>query len=452
MTDTLRLAQLSTEALVALDRRHLWHPFTQAQTAPLPLPVASGRGASLFLTDGREIIDLISSWWVTLHGHAQPVIARAIAEQAERLEQVIFADFTHEPAVRLATRIAGLLPPGLDRVFFSDDGSTSVEVALKLAYQYWRNRCEPHRTRFLAFEGGYHGDTFGAMAAGQGSGFYQPFHDLLFPVTLLPFPATWLGDDQVAVKEAASLEALDRWLEHHGGDTAALIMEPLVQGAGGMRMCRPSFLQDMIPRLRRAGVLLIFDEVMTGFGRTGNLFACQRAGVVPDLICLSKGLTGGFLPLAATVCRDELYQAFLGGGFDRAFAHGHSFTANPLGCAAALASLDLLEAPETTARIKAIERRHRAWVQRLVDHPYLRRPRALGTIVAVDLDTEEIGYSAAIVPRLKAFFLGRGLLIRPLGPTIYLLPPLCVTDEQLEQAYHAIEEVAQALQTTDPPP
>ncbi len=443
---------LSTEALVALDRRHLWHPFTQAQTAPPPLPVASGRGASLFLTDGREIIDLISSWWVTLHGHAEPTIARAIAEQAGRLEQVIFADFTHAPATQLAARLAAVLPEGLDRVFFSDDGSTSVEVALKIAYQYWRNRGQIHRTRFLAFEGGYHGDTFGAMAAGQGSGFYHPFHDLLFPVTLLPFPTTWLGDDQVAAKEAASLDMLDRWLEHHGEDTAALIMEPLVQGAGGMRMCRPSFLQDLVLRLRRAGVLLIFDEVMTGFGRTGELFACQRAGVTPDLICLSKGLTGGFLPLSATVCRDELYQAFLGGGFDRAFAHGHSFTANPLGCAAALASLDLLEAPETAPRIKAIERRHRAWIQSLHDHPSLRRPRVLGTIAAVDLDTEEVGYSAAIVPRLKAFFLDRGLLIRPLGPTIYLLPPLCITDEQLDLAYRTIEEAAEALLTPDVTP
>ena len=229
-------------------------------------------------------------------------------------------------------------------------------------------------------------------------------------------------------------------------------MEPLVQGAGGMRMCRPSFLQDLSPRLRRAGVLLIFDEVMTGFGRTGSLFACQRAGVAPDLICLSKGLTGGFLPLAATVCRDELYQAFLSGGFDRAFAHGHSFTANPLGCAAALASLDLIEAPETTARIKAIERRHRAWIQSLADHPHLHRPRALGTIAAVDLNTEEIGYSAAIVPRLKAFFLDRGLLIRPLGSVIYLLPPLCITDDQLDRAYRTIEDAAAALAETPPLP
>jgi adenosylmethionine-8-amino-7-oxononanoate aminotransferase len=448
MTAAAPLGELSPAALIELDRRHLWHPFTQAATAEPPLQVTRAKGASLFLADGREVIDLISSWWVTLHGHAEPSIVRAIAEQAERLEQVIFADFTHEPAVRLATRLTRLLPQGLSRVFFSDDGSTSVEVALKLACQYWHNQGAPSRTRFLAFEGGYHGDTFGAMAAGQGSGFYQPFHDLLFPVTLLPYPSTWFGDEMVEAKEAASLAVLDRWLAHHGAETAALIMEPLVQGAGGMRMCRPSFVQDVARRLRQAGVLLILDEVMTGFGRTGSLFACQRAGVVPDMICLSKGLTGGFLPLAATVCQEEIYQAFLGGGFERAFAHGHSFTANPLGCAAALASLDLLERPEAAARRASIERRNRTWVRQLVDNPRLRYPRALGTIVAIEIASDEAGYTATVAARLKRFFLDSGLLIRPLGPVIYLMPPLCVSDQQLDRAYLAIEDAARVIRGT----
>ena len=431
---------MTPEELLALDRRHIWHPFTQAETAPPPLPVTSARGAVLTLADGREIVDLISSWWVTLHGHAEPSIARAIAEQAGRLEQVIFADFTHEPAVRLAARLAGVLPEGLSRVFFSDDGSTAVEVALKIALQSWRNRGQPGRSRILAFEGGYHGDTFGAMAAGQGSGFYEPFRELLFPVSLLPYPATWIGDEAVETKEAASLATLGRWLEEYGAETAALIMEPLVQGAGGMRMCRPEFLAALASRLKAAGVLLIFDEVMTGFGRTGTLFACQRAGVTPDLICLSKGLTGGFLPLSATVCGDDLYEAFRGAGFDRAFAHGHSFTANPLGCAAALASLDLLEAPACAARRARIEARHRDWLAGLAGHPRLVRPRGWGTIAAVDLAGSEAGYSAAIAPRLKRAFLERGLLIRPLGPVLYLLPPYCIEDEQLKRGYRAIEE------------
>ena len=424
--------------LLALDRRHIWHPFTQAETAPPPLAVKSARGAVLTLADGREVIDLISSWWVTLHGHAEPTIARAIAEQAARLEQVIFADFTHEPAVRLAARLAGLLPAGLERVFFSDDGSTAVEVALKIALQSWRNRGQPGRSRILAFEGGYHGDTFGAMAAGQGSGFYEPFRSLLFPVDLLPYPATWIGDAEVEAKEAAALAALDRHLDAHGADTAALIMEPLVQGAGGMRMCRPEFLRAVAARLAAAGVLLILDEVMTGFGRTGTLFACQHAGVTPDLICLSKGLTGGFLPLSATVCRQELYEAFRGAGFDRAFAHGHSFTANPLGCAAALASLDLLQDPAAAAARARIEARHRDWLAGLAGHPRFACPRVLGTIAAIDLAGDDAGYGSAAAPRLKRYFLERGLLIRPLGPVIYLLPPACIGDEQLARAYRAI--------------
>ncbi|MEI6557149.1 MAG: adenosylmethionine--8-amino-7-oxononanoate transaminase [Rhodospirillaceae bacterium] len=433
---------MTPDALLALDRRHLWHPFTQAQTAPPPLAVKRGCGAVLTLADGREIVDLISSWWVTLHGHAEPAIAHAIAEQAETLEQVIFADFSHEPAVRLAARLAGLLPDGLSRVFFSDDGSTAVEVALKIALQSWRNQGQPGRTRILAFEGGYHGDTFGAMAAGRGSGFYEPFHDLLFPVTLLPYPETWIGDESVEAREAASLAVLDRWLDDHGTETAALILEPLVQGAGGMRICRPEFLRALASRLKAAGVLLIFDEVMTGFGRTGTLFACQRAGVVPDLICLSKGLTGGFLPLSATVCHDRLYEAFFGTGFDRAFAHGHSFTANPLGCAAALASMDLLETPECAARRARIESRHRDWLGGLEGHPRLTRPRGWGTIAAITLATGDTGYTAAIAPRLKRDFLEQGLLIRPLGPVIYLLPPYCISDEQLERGYGAIEAAA----------
>jgi len=435
-------AVTAADELLALDRRHVWHPFTQAATAPPAIPIRSARGASLIAADGREYLDLISSWWVTLHGHAHPAIAAAVARQAAQLEQVIFAGFTHEPAIQVAARISALLPAGLERVFYSDDGSTSVEVALKLAYQFWRNKGEPRRHRFLAFEGGYHGDTLGAMSAGRSSGFYKPFHDLLFAVDLLPFPETWNDDPEVAEKESTSLAMLDAWIGRHGRDAVALIMEPLVQGAGGMRLCRPAFVRAVAERLNAAGILLILDEVMTGFGRTGAAFACLKAGVTPDLICLSKGLTGGFLPLAATVCRQEIYEAFLGGNFERAFAHGHSFTANALGCAAALASLDLLQAPETTARIAAIESAHRERLARLADRPGLTRGRLCGTIAAITLGGSEQGYDASRGPRLRAFFLERGLLIRPLGSVVYLLPPYCVSREELHRGYDAIEEAA----------
>ena len=435
------------DELLALDRRHVWHPFTQAKTAPDSVLIRSGKGAVVYGADGKEYLDLVSSWWVNLHGHAHPYIADAIAEQAHKLEQVIFAGLTHEPAVRLAQRLTSLLPDDLNRVFYSDDGSTAVEVALKLALQYWRNLGRPERRRYLAFEGGYHGDTVGAMSVGASSGFFAPFEDLLFEVDVLPFPETWEGDAAVAEKEARCLSALEAYLDRRGDETAAVIIEPLVQGAGGMRMCRAEFLQALVQKLRAAGVLVIFDEVMTGFGRTGDLFACLSAGVTPDLICLSKGLTAGFLPLAATVCRDPIYEAFLDTGFDKAFAHGHSFTANPLGCAAGLASLDLLMKEETRARIAAIEARHRKHMARLAHHPKVTRPRVTGTIAALNVGVEDSGYAAAIGPRLKAFFLENGLLLRPLGEVIYFLPPYCISDSQLDRSYDTLER---ALTTLNP--
>lgn len=433
------------DELLALDRRHVWHPFTQAKTAPDSVLIRSGKGAVVYGADGKEYLDLVSSWWVNLHGHAHPYIADAIAEQAHKLEQVIFAGLTHEPAVRLAQRLTSLLPGDLNRVFYSDNGSTAVEVALKLALQYWRNLGRPERRRYLAFEGGYHGDTVGAMSVGVSSGFYAPFEDLLFEVDVLPFPETWEGDAAVAEKEDRCLSALEAYLDRRGDETAAAIIEPLVQGVGGMRMCRAEFLQALVQKLRAAGGLVIFDEVMTGFGRTGDLFACLKAGVTPDLICLSKGLTAGFLPLAATVCRDPIYEAFLDTGFDKAFAHGHSFTANPLGCAAGLASLDLLMKEETRARIAAIEARHRKHMARLAHHPKVTRPRVTGTIAALNVEVEDRGYAAAIGPRLKAFFLENGLLLRPLGEVIYFLPPYCISDSQLDRSYDTLERALTTL-------
>ncbi len=432
------------EDLLALDRRHVWHPFTQAQTAPLVTAIASARGATLYGLDGTAYLDLISSWWVITHGHAHPAIVRAIAQQAQTLEQVVFAGFTHAPAVHLAAALAQRLPDGLDRLFFSDNGSTAVEVALKMARHYWFNRGQP-RERFLACQGGYHGDTVGAMSVGHSSGFFEPFRSLLFPVDLLPFPATWMGDTGVEAREEAALQALDRYLEGHGHDCAAFLMEPLVQGAAGMRMCRPIFIQRLAERLRSAGVLLIFDEVMTGFGRTGSLFACEQAQVTPDLLCLSKGLTGGFLPMSVTVCREAIYAAFLGETFDRAFAHGHSFTANPLGCAAALASLSLFAEENTLERIATIEAIHRHRLSALIGQPRVERPRVMGSIAALDIQASDAGYASRIGLFLRQFFLDRGLLLRPLGNTLYLLPPYCITADELHRAWDTVEAALQQL-------
>lgn len=429
---------------ISQDRRHVWHPFTQEQTAPDPIQITRGDGALLFAEDGSEILDLVSSWWVNLHGHAHPVMAKAIAEQAATLEQVIFAGFTHEPAIRIASALAERLPGDLDRVFFSDDGSTAVEVALKLAIQYWRNQGQP-RQRLLAFEGGYHGDTVGAMSVGAGSGFFSAFDSMMFPVTQLPYPATWQGDDSVAAKESAALDALEAQLLAHPNEFAAVIIEPLVQGSAGMRMCRPEFLQRLAELLHQHQVLLVFDEVMTGFGRTGNLFACLGAQVTPDLICLSKGLTGGFMAMSITVASERIYSAFLAEDFDRAFTHGHSFTANSLGCAAANASLSLLESEQTQAAIERIERKHAERLHALAEHTRVQHTRQTGTIAALEVTGGGSGYNAEIGPRLKAAFLKRGLLLRPLGNVVYLLPPYCTTDAQLDRAYDGITEVIDSL-------
>ncbi len=426
---------------VVLDARHVWHPYTQAEGAPVPVEIVAGSGAKLRAADGREFLDLISSWWVNVHGHAHPAIAAAIARQAAELEHVIFADFTHRGAAELAGRLCRIAPDGLTRVFFSDNGSTAVEVALKIAVQYWRNRGEPRRNRFVAFAGGYHGDTVGAMSVGAASGFFAPYADLMFESHFLPFPETWDGDNEADEKEAAALAAAGRHFEDHGGQTAAMIVEPLVQGAGGMRMCSPGFLHRLAQLTRAAGVLLICDEVMTGFGRTGAMFASLKAGIAPDMMCLAKGLTGGFLPMGATLCREAIFDEFRGEGFGRALAHGHSFTANPLGCAAGLASLDLFETGPWRDRADAIHAGHRAFLDSLAGHDRVRRTRLTGTIAAFDIAGEEEGYTASIGQVLKRAFLERGLLLRPLGNVVYLMPPYCIEDADLERGYAGVREV-----------
>jgi adenosylmethionine-8-amino-7-oxononanoate aminotransferase len=430
---------------IKTDRRHIWHPFTQELTAPDPIEIVSGSGVTLIDADGNEYLDMISSWWVNIHGHAHPDISQAIAAQAAILEQVIFAGFTHPQAIKLSASISNLLPGDLNRVFFSDDGSTAVEVALKVALQYWQNLGE-HRDRFLTFEGGYHGDTVGAMSAGSASGFFDAFKQMLFKVDSLPYPQTWMDDEQVEEKEQAVLQKLDDYLEKHGYVTAALIIEPMIQGAGGMRMCRAEFLLKLKQHLSSYGVLLIFDEVMTGFGRTGKMFAANRAGVTPDLICLSKGLSGGSLPISLTVCSDRIYTAFLAESFDKALSHGHSFTANPICCAASNASLAIFEKEQTLQRLPQIEALHFQRMQGLQHHQHVSHARVCGTIAAFDIQSDQSGYTAAIGQKLKVYFQQRGLLLRPLGNVLYLLPPYCVSDSQLHHVYDEIEHMLNHLE------
>ncbi|MDX1585100.1 MAG: adenosylmethionine--8-amino-7-oxononanoate transaminase [Balneolaceae bacterium] len=419
--------------------RNIWYPFTIIESAPEPVKVSKGEGLWLELEDGRRIMDAISSWWVNTHGHAHPEIARAIADQASRLEQVIFANFTHEPAEQLAERLTGRLPGALNRVFFSDDGSTAVEVAMKMAYQYWKNRGEERKT-FICFEGAYHGDTFGAMSAGDRSVFTEVFKELLFDVEFVPYPDTWIGDTGRADKEEAVIERIEELLKQNPENYAGILIEPLVQGAGGMRMCSEQFMQELHWVNRQFDTLLIFDEVMTGFGRTGDWFACQRAQVEPDIICLAKGLTGGFLPLSVTVCGDHIYDAFRSDDPIKTFWHGHSYTANPIGCAAALASMDLMKENEKT--FSEMEQWHREHLAELADNPRLKHHRVTGTIAAMDIVTDgEEGYLNEVANHIKKNCVEHNVLLRPLGNVLYLMPPYCTTRAELAEMYRAIEKL-----------
>lgn len=392
----------------------------------------------LYGAGGEVLLDMVSSWWVNLHGHAQPEIAAAIAEQASTLEHVIFAGYTHAPAAHFAAELAATLPPPLSRIFYSDNGSTATEVALKIALQYHHNRgVEKHR--ILALSGGYHGDTFGAMSAGKDSGFYKPFGDKLFTVDFIPYPETWQDDPDINEKEAASLNRLDELLESR--DVAAVILEPLVQGASGMRMSRASWVAEVARRVRAADGLVIFDEVMTGFGRTAKLWATDWVGVTPDLLCLSKGITGGFLPLGVTAATEQIYEAFVGEDFSMAFAHGHSYTANPLCVAAARASLKITKGAETSTNWTRISASHAAVLPELAAHAGLERVRQCGTILAADVcGGGEYGGNLSLA--MRDFFMKNGLLMRPLGNTIYLLPPFIISDQELQQGYDAIAEAA----------
>jgi adenosylmethionine---8-amino-7-oxononanoate aminotransferase len=421
---------------------HIWHPYTNLKTAPEPLKVKSAQGVWLELEDSRQILDGISSWWVNTYGHGHPKIAQAIYEQTKVLEHVIFAGFTHEPAEQLATKLVQRLGGGLQRVFYSDNGSTAVEIALKMAYQYWVNLGE-QRSSFLSFAGAYHGDTFGTMSVGARSLFSTVFKDLLFTVETVDYPHTYLGDSGIAQREATVLEQIDQYLQHQ--TCAGILIEPLVQGVAGMQMCRPEFLQALRKLADTHNTLLIFDEVMTGFGRTGGDFAFQVAGAVPDLICLSKGITGGFLPFAVTVCQEKIYQAFYSDDPLHTLYHGHSYTANPLGCAAALAGLDLLE--ESQASITGMADRHLWHLTNLQDHPLVNRVRVRGTIAAFDVGAGQ-GYLDQVGLEIRRQSIEQGLLLRPLGNVVYLMPPYCINDQELLMAYAIINKILDNISVT----
>ncbi len=429
--------------LVERDRAHVWHPFTQMKTAPDPLPIVRADGVYLITEDGRRLLDGISSWWVNVHGHSNPRINRALQLQAEKLEHVIFAGFTHPPAVELAERLCALLPERLNRVFYSDNGSTAVEVALKMAYQYWTNRGEDRRRTFIALENAYHGDTVGAMSVSHDSIFTAPYAPLLFRVERVSVPEDYRAsldpaNDGSASAPLAELEAL---LEERGREIAGVIVEPMLQAAGGMIVWKSEFLRKLRALCDRQDLLLIADEVLTGFGRTGRMFACEHGPVEPDIACFSKGLSAGYLPLSVTVAAEDVYQAFWSGDRRKTFFHGHSFTANPLGCAVALEGLDIFAEEKVLERIGRLEAQVRKTLLQYVGRPYVQDVRQIGGVGILQLAESESGYLADVGPRLARAFLDRNLLLRPLGSVLYFMPPYAIADDEAAWALNQIDEV-----------
>lgn len=427
--------------LIKKDQQFIWHPFTAQKPKPEQIAIVKGEGSLLCDENGKSYIDAISSWWVTIHGHAHPYIAEKIYKQALTLEQVIFAGFTHAPAVNLAERIIGILPGNFTKVFYSDNGSTATEVAIKMAIQYWSNlnreeirREENTRKKILAFKNSYHGDTFGAMSVSDRGIFTLAFHDFLFEVIFIDTPTTEnIGDIKDIIHE-------------HGQKIACFIYEPLVQGAGGMKMTDSYLLNELINTARLNDIICIADEVMTGFGRTGRLFASEYMEKKPDIICLSKGLTGGTMALGLTACTEQIYSAFVTDNKLNTFFHGHSFTANPIACTAALASLDLLEKESCITQIEWICRQQAKFIEKLMNnadlYPHkIHSPRQLGTIAAFEISSGPDEYLNSISNDINRKCMELGVYLRPLGNTVYIMPPYCIKEKEMEKIYDVLLSV-----------
>ncbi|QNF35612.1 adenosylmethionine--8-amino-7-oxononanoate transaminase [Adhaeribacter swui] len=413
--------------LATRDHDIIWHPYTQMQTAALPIGIVRGEGSLLYAEDGAVYLDAVSSWWVNIHGHSHPYIAEKVAAQIKELDHVIFAGFTHQPAVELAEKLLLLLPQNQKRIFYSDNGSTAVEVALKMSIQFWENTGTAKR-RIIAFRDSYHGDTFGAMSVSSRSAFTQPFVQYLFEVDFLDVP--------VPGKEELVLAQLEVILKKD--DVAAFIFEPLLLGTAGMVMYEPAVLDKLLEMCQQHQVITIADEVMTGFGRTGKNFATEFLKNQPDIMCFSKGLTGGVMALGVTSCTAAIYEAFLSDSPAKTFFHGHSFTANPIACATALASLDLFVAATCQQNIQRISQQHEHFRTQIAHHSVIKECRQLGTVLALEFNAGETSYFNNIRQKLYQFALDNQVILRPLGNIIYVMPPYCTTNEQLAQIYQVI--------------
>ena len=425
----------------------IWHPFTNSALDPAPIEIERAEGVWLYAKDGRKIIDAVSSWWVNIHGHSNLRIAAAIAKQARKMEHVILAGFTHEPAEELAARLRKWVAPELTHLFFSDDGSTAVEVALKLAVQHFSNQDRPEKREIVALEHGYHGDTAGAMSVSDDSPFTDPFRAMRYPVHRVH--SAYCYRCPVGLRrETCHIECvgrLEEMLEERGDKIAAVIVEPLLQAAGGMIVHPVEFLQKVRALCTEHDVLMIADEVLTGFGRTGKMFACDLAGIAPDLMCLSKGITGGFLPMGVTLCSDRVEAAFRSENRQHTFYHGHSYTGNALACAAAVESLRIFEDEPVFDRIAGIARIHSQRLAQFKEFAQVGDVRQIGTVGAIELKAEDAGYLSAMRPKLYRFFLEREVLLRPLGNVVYVLPPYVISPDELNNVYDVIVEAVQTL-------
>jgi adenosylmethionine-8-amino-7-oxononanoate aminotransferase len=425
----------------------IWHPFTNSALDPAPIEIERAGGVWLYSKDGRKIIDAVSSWWVNIHGHANLRIAEAISAQARKMEHVILAGFTHEPAEELASRLRKWVAPSITHMFFSDDGSTAVEVALKLALQYFSNTGRSEKREIVALEHGYHGDTAGAMSVSDDSPFTDPFRSMRYQVHRVHSAYCYrcpvgLRRESCHIECVGKLEEL---LAERGEKIAAVIAEPLLQAAGGMIVHPVEFLQRVRALCTKHGVLLIADEVLTGFGRTGKMFACDLAGVAPDLMCLSKGITGGFLAMGATLCSDHVESAFRSQNRLHTFYHGHSYTGNALACAAAVESLKIFDDEPVFDRIAEIARINSERLAQFKRFPIVSDIRQIGTIGAIELRAEDAGYLSAMRPKLYRFFLEHGVLLRPLGNVVYVLPPYVISPVELNHVYDVIQDAIQTL-------
>jgi len=420
-------------SLTDRDLKVIWHPYTQMKTALPSVPIVKGDGACLYDENGKCYIDAVSSWWVNIHGHAHPYIAQKVAEQLNKLEHVIFAGFTHPAAIELAERLLDILPSNQQKAFYSDNGSTAIEVAIKMCLQYWHNQGKP-RTKMLAFKNAYHGDTFGAMAVSGRSAFTAAFDNLLFGVEFIDLP------------DQSNIENLKTQISNLKSDLACFIFEPLIQGTAGMIMYEAEYLDQLLAYCKEEGVLLIADEVFTGFGRTGKPFACDHLSTQPDIMCFSKGLTGGTMALGLTTCTQQIFDAFLSDDRLKTLFHGHSYTANPVACSAALASLDLFLEPATSENIERIAEKHRQFALKIKDHPRIRTTRQTGTILAMEWETgTDTSYFSSLRDQLYLYFLDAGIILRPLGNILYILPPYCITDDQLDYIYSKIESALEEI-------